>query len=523
MRYIFAILICAYSLSTIGQTYSPELEKAAKSGLPSAQRQLGLCYLFGYGVKTNEKKAQDLFKKAADNRHQDSEACYWLAYMYENGLYKGKSVFMNDSYCSSYYRKAAEDRNPLAAYRMYQAFSGNSDIDRMLAIASGKKEQWLFIAAEGGVVDAIYELAHQTSDKQKKIELLKKAAEQGHESAKNEIPIIEDLIKVEQERIEAKKIEDERKRLELLALEQRNKQELQEGRYLPSLSYLRSNTIFLSWDKELKNEATKGISLFEDLFEANFNEMMGIDKMDELDLLRYKESDKFKDDLIKFDNKINQVFTYVINLDNDYPKSVTEFSTKGLTINVEFDGHTKFKQVNENHIKCWNARVYFPVQPNVAGVNDKPRRTIFFPCEDLDLLYKIKDNVKFMALVILCKPGITSSYYYFANPIAMYIVDKESGEVVLDLRNYIRDISSEAEKKKEIAYLDASLKELSAENKRLEEEWRGTYHKTPKEVSCLFCFGVGYIKKRQNDIVVDIDKCFNCHGRGYTMEHYYKD
>ena len=35
------------------QTYSKELEKAAKNGDPVAQKDLGVCYLFGYGTKVN--------------------------------------------------------------------------------------------------------------------------------------------------------------------------------------------------------------------------------------------------------------------------------------------------------------------------------------------------------------------------------------------------------------------------------------------------------------------------------------
>ena len=144
-------------------------------------------------------------------------------------------------------------------------------------------------------------------------------------------------------------------------------------------------------------------------------------------------------------------------------------------------------------------------------------RKLFFPCTDLDLLYKMKDNISFLSLVILCKPGISQSYEYFANPISMYIVDKDNGNIVMDLTKYIRSISSESEKKKEIAYLEADLKDNKAEY----EKRRGKYHETPKQVRCIFCWGLGYIKHKQNDIVVDVDRCFHCYGKGYTMEHYY--
>lgn len=60
-------------------------------------------------------------------------------------------------------------------------------------------------------------------------------------------------------------------------------------------------------------------------------------------------------------------------------------------------------------------------------------------------------------------------------------------------------------------------REIDKEKKK-QEQWKKThYHQIPKETRCTVCYGSG-ISHYNNDIP---QRCVNCYGRGYTMEHYY--
>lgn len=498
MRKIAFVLVAFFTLSMSAQTYSKDLEKQAKKGDAQAQCEIGQCYLYAYGIAADAKKAKKWLESSAKQGH--AEAMYHLAMAAKNE---------NDSLWTVQLAKAAIAGSAKAQYLLYQNVG-----DR----------EWLQKAADQGQPDALYELAQQTNNRTEKLKLLEKAVAQGNSMAQNEIDMLHQQIeKEEKERKEKEllaKMEEEKKRAERaaqLAMEKQEEQDVKEGRRLPSLTYLRKHTIFLSYDNELGDPKDESFKLFQELSNADFNEMMGVNKMDELDLLKYKKSERYKQDQIRFENKVNQLFSYVVNLKyNKYPKVDTEFSTKGLTIKTHESIELPLRQTDYGHIGFSNG-FYFPVQPNVISF-EKGRRKIFFPCADLDLIYKMKENVQSMALVIMCKPGIVEPpFYYFANPVAMYIIDKRNGEVLLDLRKYIRGINSDAEKKKEVAALRADFKEHTAQRNKQ----KGTYHQTPKEERCIFCWGVGYFKTKENGVLTDVNRCFNCYGRGYTLEHYY--
>lgn len=62
--------------------YTKELEKAAKRGVVDAQRDLGICYLYGSGIKIDEKKAFEWLCQAAVT---DATAQYYIGLMFEKG------------------------------------------------------------------------------------------------------------------------------------------------------------------------------------------------------------------------------------------------------------------------------------------------------------------------------------------------------------------------------------------------------------------------------------------------------
>ena len=56
MKKLLSVLLLALSVSVMGQTYSKDLEKSAKKGDVTAQRDLGICYLKGEGTKVDNQK-----------------------------------------------------------------------------------------------------------------------------------------------------------------------------------------------------------------------------------------------------------------------------------------------------------------------------------------------------------------------------------------------------------------------------------------------------------------------------------
>lgn len=77
MKQLLFLTAILFSLTCYGQKYSKDLEKQAKSGDVESQYQVALCYMYGYGIDANHKKAVKWLKNAANNGH--SKACYELS------------------------------------------------------------------------------------------------------------------------------------------------------------------------------------------------------------------------------------------------------------------------------------------------------------------------------------------------------------------------------------------------------------------------------------------------------------
>ena len=82
MKYLLSLVLLFASLVAVGQTYSKDLEKAAKKGDVAAQRDLGICYFNGAGIDTDNQKAFQWLCQAA---LQDVQAQYYLGVMFEEG------------------------------------------------------------------------------------------------------------------------------------------------------------------------------------------------------------------------------------------------------------------------------------------------------------------------------------------------------------------------------------------------------------------------------------------------------
>lgn len=115
------------------------------------------------------------------------------------------------------------------------------------------------------------------------------------------------------------------------------------------------------------------------------------------------------------------------------------------------------------------------------------------------------------------------------NPVAIYILNKINGEVVLDLSEHIREVGSEAGHKAEVALIESVNKKEKAIQDKWEKDYKDAqakkkYHKVPKEERCWLCFGKGLTRGVNSAGVPGegpFQRCSNCYGRGYTLEHYY--
>ncbi len=115
-------------------TYSDSLLKAAKSGNPQAQNQLGICYSKGLGIKYNKSKAISYFRLAAEQGLADAQ--------YHLGGY----YYHNKKEMLKWYNRAAEQNHPGALVALGNAYSEGNGVSKDLKIAAGYYRR----AAESG-------------------------------------------------------------------------------------------------------------------------------------------------------------------------------------------------------------------------------------------------------------------------------------------------------------------------------------------------------------------------------------
>ena len=243
----------------MGQTYSKDLEKKAKSGDVIAQRDLGISYLYGNGTKVNYNKAYEWLIKAGEEPNHDGIAQYHLGVMCEKGYYREVKALEGRPYAEldicvkiggegstsgrnyhSIYMQAYKNGSKEAPKRLYEYYKSNDY----------QKEafRWLKISAESGDVNSQFEygkllsegnrqypvlsgnltniLNSNISDKDTKKEFrvnsslaeakswLEKAAAQGHEEAKVYLQRVSQeldalVLKANQERAATQKAAEE--------------------------------------------------------------------------------------------------------------------------------------------------------------------------------------------------------------------------------------------------------------------------------------------------------------------------
>lgn len=203
MKKLLITLVLIFVSSIVSaQTYSKELEKAAKKGDFVAQKDLGVCYLYGYGTDINYKKAYKWLLSSAEQGNAD--AMFHVGWQLNSRLAPGQgySGFTGgDGY--SWFEKAA-------------LLGQQNAIDWLKA---RDNTLWAREGAERGNKYAQYEYSKEVYSEKERRKWLEKAAVQGHEQAIRDLAAIREKevqdslaqVRIEEERL--RKQEEERKQI----------------------------------------------------------------------------------------------------------------------------------------------------------------------------------------------------------------------------------------------------------------------------------------------------------------------
>ena len=165
------------------QTYSL-WKQAAETGLGSAQSKLAYLYLQGMGTRKNPAEAIRWYRQAANQGN--TEAMYNLAIIYKQGNYVEPNIHQYNYWL----QQAAEADYAPAQYDLGLMLLYGKDMER--SVTNGK--MWLIKAANNGHAESQYYLGTLymnghiiRPDKDKALELLRAAAQQGHKGAKQSL------------------------------------------------------------------------------------------------------------------------------------------------------------------------------------------------------------------------------------------------------------------------------------------------------------------------------------------------
>ena len=166
-------------------------EKSAKSLNPFAAYALGSLYRRGQGVEQDDEKAFSLYTMAAnDSRFPNAYAAYELGRMYEKGIGTEQDLNASDKWYKQAYEGFLKIEMSMADDKLYYRLGQMNMNGIGTEVDYEKAKQYYEKAVELENVDALYGLGRlhikkdsEFHDKNKAIEYLTQAAEQGHEYA----------------------------------------------------------------------------------------------------------------------------------------------------------------------------------------------------------------------------------------------------------------------------------------------------------------------------------------------------
>ncbi len=525
----FLLLLAVISLSA--QTYSKELAKTAKKGDPIAQKDLGICYLYGYGTDINYKKAYKWLISAA--KQGNADAMFHVGWQLHSRLAPGQgySGFTGgDGY--SWFEKAA--------------LLGQQDAIEWFKASDNTL--WAREGAKKGNKYAQYEFSKMVYSEKERQELLEKAAAQGHEQAIRDLAAIRE--KKVQDSLEQVRIEEERLRKQeeerIIAKRKwvNDSIAVAEGRMLPTFDMIKqmATIIPLQYGLAIYNQSIiaennqyvreiRGLSMDAPLY------YYWRDKLDGLDKELYLRSELFKSHLEAFNKNKDHLYAYQIELGKrpyiDYPPYTNpHFEANGFSFNMIFSNSLGLSSISKSHL-MFRDQIMIPIQKKCVIKVTESEQTIFLGCNDLYKLKYIRDNINNISLVVTFKSGKTKEGLYqdsysgeeylctFCRPENMYLYDTKTGEAILDLTSNLRMINTQAAWQQE----NQIIKSDQAKNARRKAEYQRRqkakkHHAVPIKERCSLCLGFGYIDRSTNG-VKHRDRCALCYGRGYIEEHYY--
>lgn len=550
-KYFIVFFLMLVSLSSAAQTYSKELKKSAKKGDIVAQRDLGLAYYNGNGIKQDKKEAyhwlllsaleddalstyhlatihendsrffdsieDDIIKwvrKEIDNKAHSSEANYFYNTIYN--ISKDRELFLsfwvlqnsNEKISQLLYEKAARSNN-----------------DEVLLLL-GNKYQWknptkaveyYKRSAELGNVEGQYQIGRaylygngvQKNNAQARL-WLEKAANNGHQQAIVQVT----KIKKEEEAARLAAIEKARQdsivseRQRQLAEEKRKQDSIDvaAGKKLPSYSqYIEGCHSFTYVVGAYKFFEESDASEFRALSANDLFAYFGKKNMDDLDKAVYVKSSQYKEDMQSFQQKRNEKFAiFTPFVYEDMPK----FYADGF---APYFQSTWNKSNFKNFIEIYD--IIIPIKPTCFRDN-----RYFFKCDDTEKLVDLRSRKDDLYFLIIVKPGakVVKSYSLYdgkpsddvtlASPVSLYVVDCKTKETLLDLTSCLRKVNIATEKQ--------TLEGLAKRDLQQKKKERGTYHKTPRIERCPLCYGSGRLSYNGQ-------RCSLCKGSGTIDKHYY--
>ena len=166
------------------ETAAKHFESAGKHGNAEAQYKLGECYATGNGVEASASEAVKWYRKAAEQGH--AEAQYQMGRWYDGTLVINSNTEMHFEFCAN------EDEDDEEALKWYHKAAEQGHQDAKMWIKN--HDLW---AAEKGDAEAQYRVGCYYLETQSfdlsdmAADYFRKAAEQGHENAKEKLKELE--------------------------------------------------------------------------------------------------------------------------------------------------------------------------------------------------------------------------------------------------------------------------------------------------------------------------------------------
>lgn len=533
------------------QTYSKELEKAAKNGDAVAQKDLGVCYLDGNGINQNIKKAYKWLLESSEQGNAD--AMYHIALMADRGQLSGASIKIpiveergdnsEQRFARYMYKKAAELGQPNALVwlgRIYdannenkQAFecfkkaadTGNSEAQYLLGYMYyyglgtftnlGEAKRLFTLAAENGREDALSMVDEIRRKREKEIQ-------DSIDIAKREE---ERLLREEEERRLAAERDERRKKLDSISAVTGVPASYTHLKYQCTVIPRHS-------DDWRGNEQT--IREFQSLCTNDLFKYYGKENLSGLDKTLYMKSEEYQRDKRAFEEKRKSNFLLSIRLGwEPYgwngPDTKPYFEGNGFGFYTTISNSRYIPAIKKNHVMFEDNGI--PVKNCViesSGFGQK----LFFGCNDLEKLQYIRDNYSNIDVVFVFKPSFSKNLpyeltyhldkngtpFFIGSTLGIYVYNAETDELILDLSKYGRNIDSQAEKQKENSFFNSDKTHIMAEIRKNTPK----KHSTPKQERCAYCGGQGYVEYFPiGSATLSRRRCSNCYGKGYTLEYYY--